>query len=204
MIDILNLLVSYTLKACRKIIWEILDRQISIKAVITPENLSNVGVFVSYGKKLSLTTVEHLQFSAIQELFSPLSLWAGVVTSCREMTDFAKDLESEHLCSVMHLKIECDSKTHQPSNVQMETTGVFSSAFIQRNHFQSSLAKWKYKARLFVVVQNKQEQIRMVSTGAQKIFSNAHFFLRAAVVHLWGCRLLMIQSNFFRKPSEVG
>lgn len=57
------------------------------------------------------------------------------------MTDLAKDLESEHLCSVMHLKIECDSKTHQASNVQMETTGVFPSAFFQRSSSQSSLSE---------------------------------------------------------------
>lgn len=90
---------------------------------------------------MMVNMVKHLQFSTIRELHSPLGLLSEVVTSCREMTDLAKDLESEHLCSVMHLKIERDNKTHQPSSIQMETTGVFPSAFIQRNSSQSSLSK---------------------------------------------------------------
>lgn len=113
----------------------------NLKAITSPENLSTVVILLSCWKKLPLTIVKHLQFSAIRELHSPLSLLPDVVTSCSEMTDLAKDLESEHLCSVMHLKIECDSKTHQPSNVQMETTGAFPSTFIQRNSFQSPLSK---------------------------------------------------------------
>lgn len=40
------------------------------------------------------------------------------------------------------------------------------------------------KQGCFVVVQNEQEQVRMLSTGAKKIFMNAHFFLLSAVVHL--------------------
>lgn len=115
----------------------------NLKAIITPRNLSSVVIFFSYGKKLSLTIIKHLQFSTVWELPPPLSLLADVVTSCGEMTDLAKDLESEHLCSVMHVKIECDSKTHQPSNVQMETTGVFPSTFIQRNSCPSKNTKQK-------------------------------------------------------------
>lgn len=150
----------------------------NLKAIITPENLSSIVIFFSYGKKLPLPIVKHLHFSTIRELPSPLSLLAEVVTSCREMTDLAKDLESEHLCSVMHLKIERDSKTHQTFNVQMETTGVFPSTFIQRNSFQSSLSKEKYKAKAVLFeVQNKQEQIGVVGIGAPKIFSDHHLFL---------------------------
>lgn len=100
-----------------------------LKATITPEILSGVVIFFSYGKKLLLTIAKHLQFSTIRELHSPLGLLADAVTSCGEMTDLAKDLESEHLCSVMHLKIERDSKTHQPSNVQMENHRGFSFNF---------------------------------------------------------------------------
>lgn len=100
------------------------------------------------------------------------------------MTDFTKDLESEHLCSVMHLKIECDSKTHQPSNVQMETTVFFLQLLSREITFNHHWPSENTKQGCFIVVQNKQEQVRMVSTGAQKILSNAHFFLLSAVVHL--------------------
>lgn len=63
---------------------------------------------------MMVNIVKHLQFSTIRELHSPLGLLSEVATSCREMTDLAKDLESEHLCSVMHLKTKRDNKTHQP------------------------------------------------------------------------------------------